>query len=271
MCRVNIVIITCCPEKYLYECLASIKAQTCRDFSVLIVLNGQAEPYLSQIRGYIGSLEMTDCRVIYSPEAGLALARSIALNEADAEYILFVDDDDFLNPEYLAEMMHHARPDHIAAPEFIGFTDGDMASSMPYYVGREFRSGKVPLKNCPPEKCISVFNLVNGHLIPLNVVGSERFEGHHFYGEDAFFMFRLLAGHLKAVDHVPQAKYFHRIRKNSNSRSGSFWKKAEYSILMWHKHTVFYLKHIGKVGFFIYLRRLAAIFKGLLYKIFSKG
>lgn len=82
-------------EKYLEECLESIKAQTVKPFEVIVVLDGYTDPVVSP--GATTIIRDKNMGIAYSREEGVRLMRGT--------HILFVDADDVLIENYLAEMI----------------------------------------------------------------------------------------------------------------------------------------------------------------------
>ena len=69
-------------------------------FSILLVDNG-SKPYLENnlLTPLIG--KGIACRVVQEPKLGLSRARIRAIEETDNEWILFVDDDNELYPDFI--------------------------------------------------------------------------------------------------------------------------------------------------------------------------
>ena len=92
------VIVTCFNlGKYLPQTLASLHAQTCRDFELLIVDDGSTDP---ETRDVLAGLS-NDVRVIRTENRGLSAARNAGVANTTAPYICAVDADDILLPELL--------------------------------------------------------------------------------------------------------------------------------------------------------------------------
>jgi len=81
-------------EKYLRQCIDSILNQTYEGFELILVDDGSPDNCSSICDDY----EALDLRVkvIHQRNAGLAAARNAGLEVARAEYLLFVDSDDWL-------------------------------------------------------------------------------------------------------------------------------------------------------------------------------
>jgi glycosyltransferase involved in cell wall biosynthesis len=98
MPRVSVVIPTYNRPDMLGEAVASVLAQTYRDFELLIVDDG-SDPPSRQVVESVG-----DPRVHYryQENAGRSAARNAGIALASGEYVAFLDDDDLWLPEKLA-------------------------------------------------------------------------------------------------------------------------------------------------------------------------
>jgi glycosyltransferase involved in cell wall biosynthesis len=81
----------------LPETLASLEAQTCRNFEVLIVDDGSTDP---ETIAYLDSLPQT-YRVLRQANLGLPAARNAGIRAAKGRFLLPLDCDDLLAPEFL--------------------------------------------------------------------------------------------------------------------------------------------------------------------------
>lgn len=86
-------------EKYMEECLWSIRRQTYPQFEVILVDDGSED----RSGAICDSWVQIDprFRVIHKTNGGLSDARNIGLREAAGELIAFVDSDDVLHPDML--------------------------------------------------------------------------------------------------------------------------------------------------------------------------
>ena len=94
-------------EAYLPECLASIVAQRCQDFEVLLVDDGSKDNSLAVCQEW--AAKDARFRVFFQQNAGVSVARNRALDEAKGEYVCFVDADDAIAPDYLALLLELTR------------------------------------------------------------------------------------------------------------------------------------------------------------------
>jgi len=95
-------------EKYIARCINSIFAQTYKNFKVVIVNDGSTD------NSYVVCCELIKnderFKIINQENKGALLAKGRALKEIenvprDSDYVLFIDSDDYVVPEYL-ETIH---------------------------------------------------------------------------------------------------------------------------------------------------------------------
>ena len=86
-------------EGYIGKALASLEAQTCRNFEVVIVDDGSTDGTPGLLDAYAARHEKVG--VIHQENAGPMLARRAGVSAARGEYVLFLDSDDEFVPEAL--------------------------------------------------------------------------------------------------------------------------------------------------------------------------
>lgn len=86
-------------EKFLRESLDSIVAQTFKDFEVICVNDGSTDNSLEILNEYANN--DSRIKVISQENQGQGVARNNAIDIAQGEYLLFVDPDDFIEPNTL--------------------------------------------------------------------------------------------------------------------------------------------------------------------------
>ena len=86
-------------KTFLKECVESVLNQTYRDFELLLIDDGSTD----------GSDEICDefekldkrVKAFHKENAGVSSARNVGMENANGEFIAFVDSDDFIKPSYL--------------------------------------------------------------------------------------------------------------------------------------------------------------------------
>ncbi len=109
--KVSIVVPVYNVAPYLRQCLDSIVGQTLISLQILCVNDGSTDDSLAILKEYAAK----DARIeiIDQPNAGVAMARNAAMQRLKGEYTLFVDPDDWIDPQ-LAELTVQAA-DHFQA------------------------------------------------------------------------------------------------------------------------------------------------------------
>lgn len=94
-------------EEFLAECLDSILQQPGVDLEVIIVNDGSTDGSVDIIKKYMSQDERI--KYFYQSNQGLSVARNTGLKLATGNYVLFVDSDDWLLPNSLADYIELAR------------------------------------------------------------------------------------------------------------------------------------------------------------------
>lgn len=98
MCKVSVIVPIYNIKQYLPRCIDSIRNQTMEDIEIILVDDGSSD----------GSSELCDqyasadprIRVLHKENEGLSAARNDGIQMALADYIMFVDGDDCVEPEF---------------------------------------------------------------------------------------------------------------------------------------------------------------------------
>lgn len=93
-------------EEYLAATLDSLLAQTEQDWECILVDDGSPDRSGEVAEAYAAK----DCRfrVIHQENAGVSAARNRGIEAARGEFLAFVDGDDCVAPDFLAQMRHAA-------------------------------------------------------------------------------------------------------------------------------------------------------------------
>lgn len=97
-------------EKYLVECLESIRAQTLKEIEVICVDDGSSDSS-SAILEMMAHLDAR-IKVLHTPRGGGGVARNFAMRFAFGKYLAFFDADDFAAPTLLASLVAKAEAEN---------------------------------------------------------------------------------------------------------------------------------------------------------------
>lgn len=100
--KISVIVPVYNVEKYLPECIASLKAQTFSHFEVILVNDGSKD----RSRDICITTVNEDARFVYVEQknSGLSVARNVGLQKSKGKYIYFLDSDDWIMPNCLATL-----------------------------------------------------------------------------------------------------------------------------------------------------------------------
>lgn len=265
--KISVIIPTYKPLSYLWECLNSLIQQTYpkTDFEIILVLNGCCEPYKSDINHYIAtSMQGVNINFIQIDEGGVSNARNIALDKAKGEYITFIDDDDFVSPDYLKELYEKASPDTISLAYPYAFEDGNM-TQLPYRITDVYNKIACNGKQYYP-RARKYFSGSCIKLIPMSFIQERRFNRNFKNGEDSLFMF-LISNKFRWVNLTDKsAIYYRRIRLNSaTTTKKSISNVIKNSLNLIVEYTRIYLHSPFDYSLSFYFTRILGACKSALY------
>lgn len=201
-------------EKYLRQCLGSIVNQTYKDLQVVIVDDGSIDNSLSICREYADKYEFIE--VYHQGNAGVASARNALLDKAKGDYTIFIDSDDWIEPDMIEGLLHYIAEydlDIVICGSVSEYNDSATAVDISY---------------CSPlidnrEEAVKKFILhkeLNGSLwnklVKTSLFHNLRFAKDIWYGEDALMMWQVLQ-RVNRIGSMPTPYYHYRMNDASIS------------------------------------------------------
>lgn len=212
-------------EEYIEECINSVFCQTYQNFEIVLVDDGSTDNTLSICE----ALAKKDSRIkiIKGEHKGVSAARNLALDNAEGEYLFFLDSDDVIHPllfEALVKGMQEGDAsisgtccfpirqvnwhklskamEKYPAPAELEFLDNLQAVEGVF-------SGDTPL------------NLIGGCMMRSDYIADTRFNTEIFIGEDFLFVYENLIKGAK-VAFLKQRWYYERIHDSNISWNWGF-------------------------------------------------
>lgn len=102
MAKIGIIIPVYNVAPYLSRCLSSVLAQTFTDWQLLLVDDGSTDNSGKICDKYAACDQRI--QVLHQANAGAAAARNVGLDVNTAEYLTFIDADDYVEPNYLTAL-----------------------------------------------------------------------------------------------------------------------------------------------------------------------
>lgn len=106
MPKISVIVPVYRVEEYLDRCVASVCAQTFRDWELILVDDGSPDQCGVMCDAWVEKDERI--RVIHRKNGGPSAARNSGIIHASGEYLLFVDADDQLFPSAMQSMVDYA-------------------------------------------------------------------------------------------------------------------------------------------------------------------
>ena len=218
---VSIVVPVYNTAEYLPACLDSILAQSFTDFELILVDDGSTDDSLRICEAY--AFRDARIRVFHQQNAGVSAARNLGVEQAQGDWLCYVDSDDVVLPVYLQDMLAVADSEdclvmgNISDPRMKGLITSDVVLEGEAMV-RYMLSHNILNLSGPVAKLYNRATLVNYGI---------RFPQDIHYGEDLLYFLQYL-NHIGRVAFRQSELYQVTMREGSLSR-GYYSFESEYA------------------------------------------
>lgn len=108
MIKLSVIIPVYNVEFYIKTCLSSLYEQALLDteFEIILINDGSTDQSIPTIMPFL--TQHSNLKIIEQSNQGVSIARNKGIQEASGEYILFMDADDVLSPNSLAQLLSEA-------------------------------------------------------------------------------------------------------------------------------------------------------------------
>lgn len=110
MDKISVIVPVYNIEQYIGECLESLACQTYENYEVLVINDGSPDHSEEVIKPFLRDKRF---RYLKKKNGGLSSARNFGMDHATGEYLAFVDGDDYVEPNYLEELYHTIKENHV--------------------------------------------------------------------------------------------------------------------------------------------------------------
>ena len=211
-------------ERYLNKCLESIRTQTYSDIEVIMIDDGSTDSSKNIANSYVKRDDRF--RLLAQENAGVSAARNHGLDVAQGEYILFVDSDDWLEPQMIEKLVHNM----IEYSTDISACQYDRSRCFTGEI-TEIWNRDIVLQNFLMHKQING-SLVN-KLFKKELIKSKRLDESIKYGEDALFCWKHLLD-VSSIAVSPDILYHVTLHDDSASGGGSYKPIRRDCIRVWN-------------------------------------
>jgi glycosyltransferase involved in cell wall biosynthesis len=215
MNKVSVIIPIYNAERFLPRCLDSLLGQQLDNIEILLVNDGSSDGSAVVCRDY--AHDDIRIRVFDQENMGAVAARNRGLDEANSEYVLFVDADDYVSQEYIPSLYNAAvnTGADIVFSQLCRVKFGSIVEKTEYTEEtRKKLSEKLLLlkETYYPGACAKIYNK---SLIQRNSIRFLAMEGYFGFAEDMLFALHT-AYAADAIAFCPEAVYFYCL-DNENS------------------------------------------------------
>ena len=220
MKKVTLIVPVYNSEKYIGKCLESILNQTYTNFEIMVVNDGskdKSQEIINKFREKYPEKIIS----IEQKNKGVAITRNESIKRADGDYIMFIDNDDYIDKDYIETFVNE-----------IEKTDYDVVIGgyrRPTETGKIIKQMKLENKEwskflviAPWAKIYKKSYLIDNNIEFLNVN----------IGEDVYFNLNamLISNKIKIIDYVGYNWYFNTVSV-SNSKQKDIRNLQVYELL----------------------------------------
>ena len=210
--KISVIVPVYNAEKFLNKCIESVVRQAYTNWELLLIDDGSADNSAE----IMNAACKKDARIrkFHQKNAGPGIARNKGIEVATGDYVVFLDADDYIDPEYFSLLVQNREKDVV-------FVDVDQVTEDGRLLKKEAMSA---YKHWKKEKILrsqmtgkipwgGVRKAVKRELIIKNHIQYSK----HNIGEEALYSFRVLK-EAKSVGFIDKSVYFYVNHENSQSK-----------------------------------------------------
>lgn len=207
-------------ERYIEACLRSIADQTFRDFELILVDDGSKDRSIDIAREYLETTALS-WRILRQENQGQGPARDTGIRAAQGRYVICIDSDDIVSPDFLSALYTAAEKED-ADVSFCGFQavkEGEHAA---------LSSGAEPFQTIGHQEmltaflCRTVIPILPAMLMRRSMLLEQNISSYPGcrYSEDVYLIWLILSASQK-VTYTKQPLYQYVLRAGSTMSSPS--------------------------------------------------
>lgn len=211
-------------EPYLRQCLDSIIGQTYRKLQIVLVDDGSSDNSWQICQEYASKDKRVEA--YHQENQGVAAARNALLEHVRGDYVIWVDSDDWIEPnmiDFLVGQAIHSGADVVTCSNVINDSP----------ISKQYTTTIYDRENAVHQflRHIDLRGQLWNKLVRANLVINERFRVEISYGEDALFCWGIIQK-LNTMLFTDRQLYHYRMNQQSLSH-GSFGPKKMSAYYVW--------------------------------------
>ncbi|WP_285275062.1 glycosyltransferase family 2 protein [Halopseudomonas bauzanensis] len=206
--------------KTLGRCLESLRTQSLSSdaFEVIVILNGPDDGTEDWLLGYINENPTFNLKIIKSSLLGASNARNRGVEAASREYITFIDDDDYVSPNYLEALLDASASEQMALATVLDVDGAGLECDN--RINQQLRNAQ-SYSSCSYNDVSSVLTMNACKSLPTFLAAQLKYDVNMKSGEDVCFFSRYLGRYSPRLNLQPvvaNATYYRVLSENSVSR-----------------------------------------------------
>ena len=234
---ISIVIPVYNAEKYLEQCLNSIKNKTYKNFEVILVNDGSIDHSESICMDFV----KVDTRFKYFTKVngGASSARNFGLDNVTGNYITFIDADDWVDENHLEVLINNIKDNNsdMAVSSIKKFDNSNnfyfrVYSNEEKYLLNYNKLNRVEFLVILPKliPANNSYKVAVSKLFKKELVTDVRFDESIVYGEDLEFFFKIY-NNINSISYIDEVTYVYRLHdERSSSKFGQLHMEQELAI-----------------------------------------
>lgn len=233
-------------ENYIEACIQSVLDQNYQLFEIILVDDGSTDNTISICQRFVE--QDSRIKLFLLQHGGVSKARNKAIDEANGEYLFFMDSDDVIHPSLFTSLLKETKAHNVSVSAVCGI---DVPSSKlndrlfaEFIDHNEFT--KVELfTNEQLIQCFfkrdMVFGKIGGIMLRKDYVNSTRFRESLFIGEDTYFIYENIIKGSEAVVLLQYGYFWRQHQKQSirDASSSGFASRVLCKSLLWESEEKF--------------------------------
>lgn len=245
---VSIIVPVYNSEKYLYRCVFSLLNQTYKNIEIILINDGSTDNSGKICENFAKNDKRV--HVINSINEGVSSARNRGLKSAKGDFISFVDSDDYVESNYIKEMIETIKRTKVDIVYCSAIVEDDKGN----FLQNEYSTNKlIEVKrydwNSKESHCV-----VRGALFPKEIISNLKFDKKLYVGEDTYFFAQCL---IKAkYVYCMKDNLYHYVIYNKSLSHGNDLQKLVTEIYAWEKIVDLFKDNSAKVACEIRCKRI---------------
>ncbi len=232
MPKVSVIIPCYNLGKFVEETVDSVLASTFTDFEIIIVNDGSKDEYTNQL---LASFNKPKTKVITTPNQGVVKARNTAVQNSTGNYILPLDADDKISPEYMSKavkLLDENPKLGIIYCKALMFGEDEGEWILPEYT-----------INGMLAQCL-IFVTGFFRREDFDSIGGWDYEMSYYYEDWDFWLSIIERG--REVYRIPEFHFYYRIVGTSRTRTRDWQEEKKLGVVtqrLYKKHVQLYVEH----------------------------